>query len=382
MKKIGIIILMLLMMVNHLHAQSIIVDDVQVLSESEKVILDARLSFHDSQIAIYCSDEQVDINTYHQNANEIIIYYNEDTTTIDICGYGEYESYPIEDIEMIANERLNKYGCYEAMQSSIVNIERIYDGKTLNTGYIYHDYVVDDSNCFTDDEINFLSDYIERITNEHQIDVAIYVEDYSVYESEQRAVDLYDYEFYGYGRNDSGILFYLALEDRKYQFVTFGEGRTRIDPYMDELADDVVAHLSNDDFYQACLIYLDRVEDILRNDVSQFENDNRYDHENYYDNDVESKPNILLWVGGAFIVSLIIAFVLTAIKQRQMNTARKNENAHYYLKQTKMNMSESKDIFLYSTITKSAKPKDDDHGSGGSSSSSSGRSHGVSGGSF
>lgn len=61
-----------------------------------------------------------------------------------------------------------------------------------------------------------------------------------------------------------------------------------------------------------------------------------------------------------------------------MKTAVKEDYAGNYMKPNSMNLDFSRDIFLYSTVTKTEKTKSDS----GSHTSSSGRSHGGRGGSF
>ena len=66
------------------------------------------------------------------------------------------------------------------------------------------------------------------------------------------------------------------------------------------------------------------------------------------------------------------------LKSVKFQTAADN-----YVKEGSMNITESRDLFLYRTVTSVAKPKNDDSSSdGGFHSSSSGTSHGGSGGHF
>lgn len=53
------------------------------------------------------------------------------------------------------------------------------------------------------------------------------------------------------------------------------------------------------------------------------------------------------------------------------------------MKAGSMNITESRDMFLYNTVTRTAKPKDNDSGGGSSThTSSSGSTHGGGGGKF
>ena len=84
----------------------------------------------------------------------------------------------------------------------------------------------------------------------------------------------------------------------------------------------------------------------------------------------------------AFVIALVIAGISVAIMRFRMNTAKPKKTATEYIK--KDSFTSEKDIFMYSSVTKTAKPKDDGASSGGSTThtSSSGSTHGGGGGSF
>ena len=75
-------------------------------------------------------------------------------------------------------------------------------------------------------------------------------------------------------------------------------------------------------------------------------------------------------VAGALLLPLILAYFMMHKKLCAMKTAVKEDYAGNYMKPNSMNLDFSRDIFLYSTVTKTEKPKSDS----GSHTSSSGRS--------
>ena len=78
------------------------------------------------------------------------------------------------------------------------------------------------------------------------------------------------------------------------------------------------------------------------------------------------------------IAPLLIAFWMMKGKLKKMKTAVENDYAANYIKPGSMNISVSRDLFLYSRIAKTERPKE----SSGTHTSSSGRTHGGRGGSF
>ena len=80
-----------------------------------------------------------------------------------------------------------------------------------------------------------------------------------------------------------------------------------------------------------------------------------------------------------FVLSLIIVGRMKA----KLKTVRFQPAANSYMKAGSMNITESRDLFLYNTVTRTAKPKDNDSGGGSSThTSSSGSTHGGGGGKF
>jgi len=58
-------------------------------------------------------------------------------------------------------------------------------------------------------------------------------------------------------------------------------------------------------------------------------------------------------------IALLIAFCVMFYKLSLMKTVRKENYAQNYIKDGSFNLSISRDIFLFSRVTKTAKPKND-----------------------
>lgn len=79
------------------------------------------------------------------------------------------------------------------------------------------------------------------------------------------------------------------------------------------------------------------------------------------------------WIFISIGVGVILAFIIVGRMKAQLKTVRFQAAAGNYVKDGSMNVTESRDLFLYHTVTKTAKEKS----SSGSSThtSSSGRTH-------
>ena len=244
----------------------------------------------------------------------------------------------------------------------------------LSTIAAYADFqnppIADGAEYLTEEQNNELSAQLDKIREKYSFYV-VFVSEKSLSANDEQAAadDIYDYNGYGYGESYDGILFYIAKAERKYHFSTCGSGETIFNENgLKYLEKKIVPYLKEDNYYEAVKSYADHTEELLEMaaDGKPF---NKTQHSTKY---------ILCVVAGALLLPLILAYFMMHKKLCAMKTAVKEDYAGNYMKPNSMNLDFSRDIFLYSTVTKTEKPKSDS----GSHTSSSGRSHGGRGGSF
>ena len=221
--------------------------------------------------------------------------------------------------------------------------------------------IIDEAELLKEDEFDELSQMLEEIRQKHDFDVAVVTEEeMSGYSAQATADDIYDYGGFGYGDDDDGILLYICIDERQYHLTTHGEGKDIFDgDAISELKEKIGPFLSDGDYSGAIKAF------------GEFSDKQIYE--------VRNDPTVMLIViGCAILIPLIIAFVMMKIKLSKMRTAVENNYAANYIKPGSVRLDVSRDLFLYSHITKTPRPKSD---SGGHKSSS-GRIHGGGGGSF
>ena len=161
-------------------------------------------------------------------------------------------------------------------------------------------------------------------------------------DAQAAADDIYDYNGYGYGENYDGILFYIADSEREYHFSVCGSGETIFNEnglkYLEKI---VVPFLKEDNYYAAVKSYADHTEELLEM-AAEGKPFNKRQHSMKY---------ILCVVAGA-LLPLILAYFMMHKKLCAMKTAVKEDYAGNYMKPNSMNLDFSRDIFLYSTVTK------------------------------
>lgn len=220
----------------------------------------------------------------------------------------------------------------------------------------------DTADLLTDAEEQKLIEYTDEIYNKYGVDVVIVLED--TYRPDPRfyAENYYDTRDY----SKDGIIFYLSVYDRDWYMATSGSCvRTLSDRRLDYIFEQIRADLSWDDFYSACCSFTVLCDEYL-----------------------ESGPAFRDTFAGGYILRLlvvlpiafVIALIIVSSEKKKMNTAVLQKDANSYIINGSMNITESKDVFVTSTVT--CVPISQNRGGGGGGGHRGGGGHGGRGGKF
>ena len=123
----------------------------------------------------------------------------------------------------------------------------------------------DEADILTDSQEQILMQKLDEISERQQCDVAV-VTVYSLMgkSAQDFADDFYDYNGYGMGTEDSGILLLISMEDRDWAISTYGFGIYAFtDVGIQFLTDAFLSELSDGDYMEAFTIYADKADDLL-----------------------------------------------------------------------------------------------------------------------
>ena len=102
-------------------------------------------------------------------------------------------------------------------------------------------------------------------------------------------------------------------------------------------------------------------------------------------NNLPREPLSLMYLFLALGIGLVLAWVVVSVMKSQLRSVAFQENAASYVREDSMNLTNSRELFLYRDVHRTERPKESSSSdSGGSSThtSSSGTTHGGGGGSF
>lgn len=220
------------------------------------------------------------------------------------------------------------------------------------------EYVVDQADLYTSEEETALSSLASAIGDRFDISV-VFLTSETLEGSHSKmtyADDYYDYHNY----KPDGILVYLTMEDENHKrglwTSTTGKCiRKFSESEQDAVYDKVSSDLSSGNYYDAIVKYAEGI--------------------NYYMAPHVPFSSLLI----ALAIGCAIAIIISLILKSQLKSVAMQHGAKNYVRPGSMQVAVSRDTFLYSHVTRTAKPKDNDRGS---HIGSSGTSHGGSGHSF
>ena len=270
--------------------------------------------------------------------------------------------------------------------------------------------LVDRAELLDSDEADGLLTLLDRLSDEVQCDIAVV----TVNSLDGKSVvdytdDFYDYNGYGYGEDRDGIMLLINMGERDVHISDCGYVcRALSQKQLDRLREQVTPYLSSGDYYNAFRTFADRSAQLITdarngadNEPSVTDARNGGDDEpsvtdarNGGDDepsvDDQSFEGFFRSLGSIPLICIVVGdiggFIAVSIMKGKLKSVRRRGEASDYVRNGSFNITNSSDIFLYTTVSKTARPKDDDSsfggGGGGGHVSSSGTSHGGSSGKF
>lgn len=207
----------------------------------------------------------------------------------------------------------------------------------------------DGADLLTDEQEAKLTIYLRSLGEKLDISLVVVTVDSLGGKSPRSYADDY-YDTYGF--LPDGALFLVSMEFRDWWVSTTGKCEDEIS--SDKIEDAVVSYLSSGSYYAAFEAFGKSCEK-------------------------QMTPAYFLGAVICIAIGLVVALIVTFTMRSQMKSVRPQHSAASYICPGSLNVTTSRDIYLYRTHTVTAKPKSS---SSGSHTSSSGRSHGGGGGKF
>ncbi|MEE1320476.1 MAG: TPM domain-containing protein [Acutalibacteraceae bacterium] len=216
--------------------------------------------------------------------------------------------------------------------------------------------VVDNADVLTDAEEADFTAKLEELGGKYDLEIGILtVDTYEGKDGQAYADDFYDYNGYGYGENDDGlmIVFNTGKEDgtRNITLTTHG---TAID-YITDLERDVmfemmITELSNGEYAAAFETFISEADSSIDPSIPVF------------------------FIPLSVVVGFALAFLIVKIQASKLKTVRQQVNAADYV--GNVNLTYQADNFIYRNVSKVKRSSESSSGGSSTHTSSSGRTHG------
>lgn len=238
--------------------------------------------------------------------------------------------------------------------------------------------LVDDADLLSVDEESELVAKLNEISKRQVFDIAVVtVDSLGGKTPEAFADDYFDYNGYGLGADDDGIILVISMGEREMTMSTHGFGITAFtDAGQDYMWDMIMPYINNETYATAFNEFADMCDDY----VTQAKTGEPYDVNNMPEN--VGMLGIIMWLIPSFGIGAVVSIFLKKKKRKSLKIVMMRNDASDYWDE--LNLTEEYDQYLRTDVTTIKVKDDDDDHNGGSSVhiSSSGRTHGGSSRSF
>lgn len=236
--------------------------------------------------------------------------------------------------------------------------------------------VYDFADLLSTTEEDSLYNSIVEFIQTYNLDMAVVTINHNFTSAMRYADDFYDYNGFGVGSTNDGLLFLIDMDNSEMYITTTGTAQLVYDDYrINKILDATYAEIINQDYYGCAGEFVRLSQDYASLGIPD---SNKYaDIDEYGDYYVTNNKSVSFEV--AFVIAGIITLIFMIISLSKHRMIKKASEAKHYLKNIRI--TNRVDNFLHTHTSKVYIPPANTSSGGGSSThhSSSGRSHGGGG---
>lgn len=179
-------------------------------------------------------------------------------------------------------------------------------------------------------------------------------------------------------RREAGVLLLVSREERDWYISTGGTAIRAFTEYgLDYMEERIPPLLTSGDYMEAFETFVSLCEDFLR----ETEENRPYDIDNKI-REPKTLSDYLFYLVISVAAGAVIAFFATSSMKRKLRTAVPQPAAHAYIREDGVQITKSKDLYLFSSVSRTPRPKNTGGGGSRTHTSAGGRAHGGRGGKF
>ena len=161
--------------------------------------------------------------------------------------------------------------------------------------------------------------------------------------------DKFDSMNMGYGENRDGVLLLVCMDSREYRILSNGYAGEAIGmDQIDAISEAIVSDLSDGDYADAFIFFADQCTYYLDGYLNGYP--------------FNAGKNLVVALIIGVVAGVIVAFIL----KKQLKSVRQQKQANVYIKPGSMQITASRDLFLYREVSRTQKQSSNSSGSGSS----------------
>lgn len=224
---------------------------------------------------------------------------------------------------------------------------------------VFEGWVQDDAGLLDDQEESELENECARLFYEHGTGVYIVTTlDFGGGDIKNWQRQVFSEYNLGADSEGSGVMLAISMAERDWGLVGFGAASEAFSTYgRERLGELILDDLSDGNFYEAFSKYLSIAGDYLTAEEEGLPYTEKHRYKEGW--------RIPLIIGVSFLISLGISVGVLMYWKKGMNTRVRQTGAMDYLKAGSFCLSNQSDMFLYHTVSRTERPKNNSSGSGG-----------------
>ncbi|MDO4941564.1 MAG: TPM domain-containing protein [Lachnospiraceae bacterium] len=216
-------------------------------------------------------------------------------------------------------------------------------------------YVIDKAGLLSEEETKDLEQECREVSMKHNVSVCVV----TISDFDGRDIKDWQRRYFiknklGMGDEENGIMLAISMAERDWGLVGFGSTKSSFTTYgRERMAEIFLDDLSDGNYYDAFSEYVSLADEFL----TEAEDGTPYDTDHKYKENIPI-PFIIL---GSLSLSFILSLMIVLSWKRSMNTRISQEGASEYLKKDSFTLSDRSDIFLYHTVNRTKRQKEENH---------------------
>lgn len=220
--------------------------------------------------------------------------------------------------------------------------------------------IIDESEVIPSADETVLLQKINELSEKYEFDLVIMTvnsESLAGISVEDFANDTFLYCGFGYGENRDGMLLLMVMDTRDMSVSKNGYALTAFtDAGFDYIIEQIKSDLGEDNFTKAFTDYVDLCDDFLEKAKAG---------EPYTEDTLPKEPfSVVTSLIISVIIGFVIALIVTGVMRGKLKSVRYQAAASDYARSGSLVVTESRDFFLYRTVSRREKKKENDSGSG------------------